>query len=97
MNAVSDLGERHVALARITDALFCSGLETGELPAKRQLVVAIRRALKSRRDWNGCTRAVAAAFANAPEDAERRERWCSQLAEELLSAADIWVDVDLLS
>ncbi|MBS2966015.1 hypothetical protein KGA66_23425 [Actinocrinis puniceicyclus] len=79
---MADLTESHIAVARITDALFCSDLETGSAPTNRQLAAAIRGALKNRRDWNGCTRAVAAAFATDPTQAEAREAWCSQVAEE---------------
>jgi hypothetical protein len=95
--AMPDLNESHVAVARITDALFCSELETGDSPTGRQLVAAIRGALRTHRNWNGCTRFVSAAFAKAPEAAERREHWCRQLAEDALKAVDIRLNVDLLS
>lgn len=87
VTVMSDLTENDVALARITDALFCSDLETGSVPTCRQLAAAIRGALKNRRDWNGCTRAVAAAFATNPAQAEAREAWCSQLAAEAFEGA----------
>ena len=45
MITVSDLNESHVALAFITDALFCSELETGAAPTGRELAAAIRKAL----------------------------------------------------
>lgn len=93
---MSDLTESHVALARIADALFCSGLETGDAPTNRQLAAAIRTSLKTHRNWDGCTRAVAAAFAHAPRVAEQRERWCQQLAEAALKAADIRLDLGFL-
>ena len=86
---MSDLTESHVALARIADALFCSDLETGDAPTKRQLAAAIRASLTTHRNWDGCTRAVAAAFARTPRAAEQRERWCQQLAEAALKDADI--------
>lgn len=85
---MSDLTESHVAMARIIDALFCSELETGDLPTKRQLAAAIRKSLKIHRGWNGCTRAVAAEFARNPARAVERERWCHQLAEDALSGSD---------
>jgi hypothetical protein len=94
---MSDLTESHLALARITDALFCSDLETGNLPTGRQLAAAIRGALKTHRDWNGCTRAVAAAFTKNPLAAEQRELWCHQLAQNALQGADLCVDGDLAS
>jgi hypothetical protein len=53
---VSDLTESHVALARITDALFRSTVETGQALTDRQLAAAIRTSLASHRNWNGCTR-----------------------------------------
>lgn len=94
MIAVSDLNESHLAMSRIIDALFCSDLETGDAPTPRQLAHAIRRSLRTHRNWNGCTRAVADAFANAPIEAGRREEWCRQLGESALSSADIVVDLD---
>lgn len=84
MSTVFDLNESHVALAHITDALFCSELKTGENPTRRQLAAAIRKALQEHRNWNGCTRAVAAAFARTPDTATEREQWCRRLAEETL-------------
>lgn len=86
MIVVSDLNESHLALARIIDALFCSELETGDIPTGRQLAHAIRGSLKTYRNWNGCTRAVAQAFAKTPAEASRREEWCRQLAENALSS-----------
>ena len=97
MIVVSDLTERHLALARITDALFCSELETGVTPTDRQLADAIRRVLRTNRNWNGCTRAVAEAFAKSPKASEQREAWCRQLAEHALKAADIRADIDDLT
>lgn len=94
MITVSDLDESHIALARITDALFCSDLITGESPSRRQVTAAIRRALRGHRTWNGCTRAVAAAFANAPSQATEREAWCSELAKDVLLHTDVRLEVD---
>lgn len=94
---MSDLTERHVALGRITDALFCSELETDSLPNHRQLAAAIRGALKTHRNWNGCTRAVAEAFTSNPKAAGEREAWCHQLAESALGSADIRLDLDDLA
>jgi hypothetical protein len=67
---MSDLTESHVAIARITDALFCSDLETGDAPTGRQLAAAIRQALTTYRTRNGCTHTVAATFAKALGAAE---------------------------
>jgi hypothetical protein len=92
---VSDLTESHVALARITDALFCSELATDDQPTIRQLAAAIREALRTHRNWNVCTRAVAAAFTTNPQEAERREAWCRSLADEALKAADHEPDADV--
>lgn len=89
MIGVPDLNESHVALAHLADALFCSELETGSVPTGRQLAAAIRASLRTHRNWNGCTRVVAAAFATAPRSAEERERWCLQLARAALGDADI--------
>lgn len=91
-----DPSESDVALARIADALFCSELETGQAPTSRQLAAAIRASLKAHRNWDGCTRAVAAAFALAPRAAEERERWCQQLAQDALDATDVRLDVKRL-
>jgi hypothetical protein len=93
---MSDLNESHVAVARIIDALFCSDLETATVPTRRQLAAAIRGALRTHRNWNGCTRAVASAFTKSPVAAEQRERWCRELAEEALTCADIQVDFNLM-
>lgn len=91
---MSDLNESHVAVARITDALFCSELETGDSPTGRQLAAAIREALRTHRNWNGCTRFVSAAFAKAPIEAARREAWCRELAEDVLGSADIRLELN---
>jgi hypothetical protein len=87
--AVSDLTESHVTLACMTDALFCSELETGSVPTGQQLTAAIREALRTRHGWNGCTRIVAGAFTKDPVAADERERWCRGLAEGALKAKDI--------
>ena len=50
MIAMSDINESHIALARITDALFCSDLVTGETPSRHELAAAIRRALREHRN-----------------------------------------------
>ena len=97
MSAVSDLTESHLALARVTDALFCSELETGDTPTTCQLATAFRAALKAYRNWNGCTRAVAAAFTANSQEAERREAWCRRLAAEVLEAVDDELDVEILN
>ena len=94
---MSDLTESHVALGHITDALFCSELETDSLPTRRQMAAAIRSALKTHRNWNGCTRAAAGAFTRNPDAAGKREAWCHQLAESALSNADIRLDLDNLA
>ncbi len=94
VHATADLNEGHLALARIVDALFCSDLETGSTPTNRQLAAAIRGALQNRRDWNGCTRAVADAFTNNPREAEMRELWCQQLAEAALAGTGAPLEPD---
>lgn len=94
--AVTDLSESHLVLARLTDALFCSELKTGDLPTGRRLAAVIRASLKSHRTWDSCTRAVAAAFAEDPRAAEERELWCRQLAEAVLGAGDIHLSHDCM-
>ena len=89
---MSDLTESHIAMARMIDALFCSELKTGSMPTKQQLAAAIRHSVKTHRNWNGCTRAVAAAFSATPQVAIEREQWCHQLAEKALQAGDIHLD-----
>jgi hypothetical protein len=91
-----DLTESDVAMARIIDALFCSELRTGDQPTKRQLAASIRSSLKTHRNWNACTRTVAAEFAKAPVRAAERESWCRQLAEDALKGADILLDANCL-
>jgi hypothetical protein len=90
---MSDLNEGHVVLARLTDALFCSDLEIGQSPTRRQLAAAVRQALTTYRTWNGCTRAVVAVFAKMPAEAARREAWCRRLAEDALDTADPRLDI----
>lgn len=70
---MSDLAESDVATARNIDALFCSELETGDEPTKRQLAAAIRSSLKTHRTWEGCTRVVVAVFTKTPTCAAERE------------------------
>lgn len=94
MITVSDLNESHLNLARITDALFCSGLKTGSSPTGQQLADAIRETFKKYRTWNGLTREVSGAFALVPVDAERREAWCQQLAEHALNNKDLVLNPD---
>lgn len=86
---MSDLNESHLAVARIIDALFCSDLETDSVPTGRQIVSAIRDSLHTHRNWNGCTRMVAEAFAARPDEAARREAWCQQLAAAALDSAAV--------
>ena len=92
VTAMSDLDESRLALACITDALFCSDVEAGNALTAPQVAEAISAALKAHRDWNGLTRAVRAAFADAPDEAASRERWCQQVAEAALGWADIMLD-----
>ena len=42
------------ALARITDALFCSQLARDSIPDGQQLAAAIRDALAEHDGWDGC-------------------------------------------
>jgi len=86
---VTDLSERHCALAFLTDALFCSELEIGSTPSEKGMAAAIYGALKAHLNWDGCTRAVAAAFCEDIASATRREAWCRQLAAQALDAGDI--------
>ncbi|WP_194909682.1 hypothetical protein [Catenulispora rubra] len=88
-----DLDESHLALACITDAVFCSDLEAGAVLTRSQVGRAVSGALRAHRDWNGLTRVVRAAFAEAPEEAASRERWCRQVAEAVLSG-DIALNCD---
>lgn len=93
MSVMSDLNETHLALACITDALFCSDLEAGAQLTGSQVGQAISGALRTHRDWNGLTRAICAAFATAPVEAACREAWCRRIAEDVLSRGDILSDV----
>lgn len=83
-----DLTEHDLAIAFMTDALFCSDLKVGDKPSGRELLAAIRASLEKHRGWNGCTRTVAAAFASTPTAATRREAWCRRLVEDSLGGAD---------
>lgn len=91
---MSDLGESHLALACVTDALFCSDLEAGAVLTLSQVGQAVGDALRTHRDWNGLTRAVRAAFAKAPAEAACREVWCRQIAEDALNCAGVVLDSD---
>ena len=85
---MTDLAEHHLAMALLTDALFCSDLEIGSTPSEQELSAAIRSALKAHRNWDGCTRNVRAAFCEDLASATRREAWCRQLAEQALGPDD---------
>lgn len=93
MSDVSDLNESHLTLALITDALFCSDLETGDTPTREQLGTSIRETLNLYRGWNGLTRTVASTFATTPRWATEREAWCRRLAEEALRTPGVRADV----
>jgi hypothetical protein len=86
---MSDLNETHLALARITDALFCSDLVAGTMLTGCQVAQAISDALSAYRDWDGLIRAVRAAFAKDPAEAACREEWCRQVAEGVLTSGDV--------
>jgi hypothetical protein len=93
-----DLDESSLALACITDALFCSDVEEGAILTGVEVALAISKALRTHRDWNGLTRAVRAAFANAPAEAACREEWCRKVAAHALNHAGIVLDcADLLA
>lgn len=87
-----DLDESSLALACMTDALFCSDVELGATLTTHQVAQAITDALREHRDWNGLTRAVRMAFATEPAEAACRERWCQQVAERALSWSDVVLD-----
>jgi hypothetical protein len=91
---MSDLNESHLAMARIIDALFCSDLETGDIPTGRQIAHAIRDALRKHRNWNGLTRTVGEAFGKAPAEASQREEWCREIAEHALGSKDVTLNLD---
>jgi len=89
-----DLDESSLALACITDALFCSDVEAGAVLTVAQVARAISDALRAHRNWNGLTRAVCAAFATSPAEAASREQWCRRVAEAALSWSDTVLDSD---
>lgn len=93
MGALHDLNESHLALAQITDALFCSDLEAGVPLTSSRVGHAVNEALRVHRDWNGLTRAVRAAFALEPVKAASREEWCRRVAEEALSRGEAALDI----
>ena len=92
MIAMFDLDESHLALACVTDALFCSDVEEGSALTGVEVALAISGALNAHRNWDGLTRAVRTAFANAPAEAACREEWCRKVAEHALNHADIVLD-----
>lgn len=91
---MTDLDDGHRAEALLADCLFCSDLETGSSPSDTQVPAAVRSTLKKRRNWDGCTRAVMAAFRDDIDSASRREAWCRQLAERALSSGDFDLGID---
>jgi len=95
--AVWDLNESDLALACITDAVFCSDLEAGAVLTGSQVGQAVSDALRAHRDWNGLTRAVRAAFANEPVEAACREEWSRKVAEDVLNRRDVLLDCSAFS
>jgi hypothetical protein len=93
----SDLGERHVAVGRLTDLLFCSHLNGDGVPGKAQVVDVVREAIATYRDWNGCTRKIAEAFLVNPAAAELRDRWCAQIAETFIDDMQIRLAAESLA
>lgn len=91
---MSDLDDGHRAEALLADCLFCSDLQTGSSPSDVQVAAAIRSTLKKRRNWDGFTRAVIAAFRDDIDSASQREAWCRELAERALGAGDFESEVD---
>ncbi|MEY9857992.1 hypothetical protein ABH935_003605 [Catenulispora sp. GAS73] len=81
-------------MACIIDAVFCSELEAGAVVTSSQVGQAVRDSLRAHRDWNGLTRAVRAAFAEAPDEAACREEWCRRVAEDALNSDDIALGCD---
>lgn len=92
--AMLDLDESRLAVACITDALFCSDVEAGAPLSGAQVGQAMGAALRAYRDWDGLTRAIRAAFAKAPAEAASREEWCRRVAEAALNRADFVLSCD---
>ena len=73
------------ALARITDALFCSRLASDSIPDGGRLAAALRDALAEHDGWDGCMRAAALAYIDDETAATERRLWCQRIAVEALS------------
>jgi hypothetical protein len=76
------ISESTLALAWVTDALFCSDLTTGQLLTGTEMSDAIRAALAEHGGWDGCMRTVALAFIDDENQAIERQLWCRRIAVE---------------
>ena len=68
------------ALARITDALFCSRLAPDSAPDGQQLAAALRDALAEHDGWDGCMRAAALVHLDDETAATERRLRCQRIA-----------------
>ncbi len=81
---------RCLAIARITDALFCSQLAIDSIPDGEQLAAAIRNALDEHDGWDGCMRAAALAYVDDETAAAERQLWCQRIAVDALRRGAGW-------
>ena len=77
---MTDAEQYDSALARITDALFCSQLATGSAPGGEQLAAAITDALAEHDSWDGCMRAAALAHIDDEVSSGERRLWSQRVA-----------------
>ena len=77
---MKDAEQYDSALARITDALFCSHLASGSVPDGEELAAAIRGALAEHDGWEGCMCAAALAYIDNETAATARRLWCQRIA-----------------
>jgi len=72
--------EHDSALARVTDAPFCSRLACDSIPDGEQLAAAIHDALAEHDGWDGCMRAAALTYLDDETAAAERRLWCQRIA-----------------
>ncbi len=83
--AMTEVEQYDSALARITDALFCSQLATGSAPGGEQLAAAINDALAEHDSWDGCMRAAALAYIDDEAVSGERRLWCQRITIDAFS------------
>jgi hypothetical protein len=87
---MTDTEQHDSALARVTDALFCSKLTIDSIPDGEQLAAAIRDALTEHDGWDGCMRAAALAYIDDETAAAERQLWCQRIVVDAFGHGADW-------